>query len=95
VGLAVWRDISLLWLIFWTFIAILPVGVLLFFAIKGMHRLRQVTRKYLRSAQSSAIQVSYTTDRLSHQVAAPVIYLRAKVAQADRLRRATLRRKQA
>jgi hypothetical protein len=98
VGLAVWRDISLLWLIFWTFIAVLPVGVLLFFAIMGMHRLRQVTRKYLRQAQAGAQRVSDTSDRLSHRVTAPIISLRAKVAQVDRLcglRTATFRRKQA
>ena len=28
--LGVWRDISLMWLIFLTFIAVLPVGIILF-----------------------------------------------------------------
>jgi len=93
--LAVWRDISLLWLIFWTLIALLPVGVLLGLAIWGMHRLRQGTRKYLRLAQSGAQRVNYTSDRISRQVTAPVIRLRATVAQVDRLRTATFRRKQA
>ena len=39
-GLSVWADISLMWLIFLTFVSILPIGVLFFFMIKGMHRLR-------------------------------------------------------
>jgi hypothetical protein len=40
--LAVFRDISLLWLIFLTLISILPFAVLFFFAIQGMRRLRQL-----------------------------------------------------
>jgi hypothetical protein len=93
--LAVWRDISLLWLIFLTFLTVLPVGVLLFFVIKGLHGLRKVARRYLPMAQSGAQRVSDTADRLSGKITAPVISLRAKVAQVDRLRIAAFRRKQA
>jgi hypothetical protein len=91
-GLAVWRDISLIWLILWTLLAVLPVGVLLFFAIKGLHHLRPMTRKALRSVQSRIWQVGNVADRLSQKATAPVVRLRARAAQVDRLRRAAFRR---
>ena len=92
--MAFWRDISLMWLILWTFIAILPLGAILFFAIKGMHRLRPATRRALRTAQSKAEQVRDVTGRLGAKVAAPAIHLRARAAQVDRLSRAIFRRRE-
>ena len=92
-GLAVWRDLSLMWLILWTFLAILPIGVILFFAIKGMHRLRPATRRILRTAQSKAEQVNDVTGRLGAKLAAPAVHLRARAAQVDRLSKAIFRRR--
>ena len=92
--MAVWRDISLMWLILWTFIAILPIGVILFFAIKGMHRLRPATRRVLRTAQSKAEQVRDVTGRLGAKAVAPAIQLRARAAQVDRLSKAIFRRRE-
>jgi len=92
-ALAVWRDLSLMWLTFWTLIAILPIGVILFFAIKGMHRLRPATRQALRAVQSKVQQVSDISGRLSIKVAAPAIQLYAKAAQVDQLNRAILGRR--
>jgi len=93
-SIAVLSDISLMWLIFWTLIGVIPFGVLFFCAIKGLHRLRPATRKYLRLAQSGAKKVSDTSDRVSHQVTAPIIGLRAKWTQVNRLRTAAFRRRQ-
>lgn len=92
--MAVWRDLSLMWLILWTFVAILPIGLVLFFAIVGMHRLRPATRKALRAVQSKAQQVTDVTGRVSVRLAAPAIGLRARAAQVSRLTTAILRRKE-
>jgi len=91
-GLAVWRDISLLWLILWSLIAVLPVAVLLFFAIRGMHRLRQLAKTYLPLAQEKASLVALKTEEISHRAVAPIIGVRAKTAQVDGIRNAILRR---
>jgi hypothetical protein len=92
--LSVWADISLMWLIFLTFIAILPIGVLFFFMIKGMHRLRQLTVQYLPLLQDKARLVATKTDEISQQVAKPVIGVYAKSAQANGLRKAIFTRRQ-
>jgi hypothetical protein len=92
--LAVFRDISLLWLIFLTFIAILPFGVLFFFAIRGMRRLRQLAKQYLPIAQEKARWVADKTEEVSHKVSEPVISVQAKAAQADGIRKAIFTRRQ-
>ena len=100
-GLAVWRDISLLWLIFLTLIAVLPFGILFFFATRGMRRLRQLVKKYLPVAQHAAAQAAVVTEKASQKVANPFIEMNARAAQVDSIvnaisTRTTLtRRKQA
>jgi hypothetical protein len=81
--LAVLRDISLLWLVLLTLIAILPFGVLFFYAIKGMIRLRQVAKLYLPIAQEKTRLVADKTNEFSHKVATPIIQVQAKTAQAN------------
>ena len=93
-GLAVWRDISLMWLIFLTLIAILPVAVLFFFAIKGMQRLRQFFVTYLPLLQEKASLVATKTDEISQQVTNPLINAKAKTAQVSGIRSAILSRRQ-
>jgi hypothetical protein len=87
-SLAVWRDISLLWLIFLALIAVLPFGVIFFFAIRGMHRLRQLALLYLPLAQDKARLVADKTEEISRKVTKPVIQAHAKVAQVDGVRKA-------
>ena len=93
-GLAVFRDISLLWLIFLTLIAILPVGVLFFFAIRGMHRLRQLAKLYLPIVQERARWVANKTEEVSQKVSDPIISVKAKTAQAHGIRKAIFTRRQ-
>jgi hypothetical protein len=93
-GLAVWRDISLLWLILLSTIAILPFAVLFFFAIKGMRRLRQLAITYLALLQDKSSLVATKTDEISHQVVKPIINARAKVAQVSGIRNAIFSRRQ-
>jgi hypothetical protein len=91
--LAVWRDISLLWLILLTLLAVLPLGVLFFFAVKGLHRLRQLAKQYLPLARNRAQQVADRTERISQKVTGPVIGVRAKKAQVGGISRAILARR--
>ena len=60
----VWRDISLMWLIFLTFIAVLPFGVIFFFAIMGMRRLRQVVKRFFPQAQEQVRIVAEKTEEI-------------------------------
>ena len=94
-GLAVFRDISLLWLIFLTFIAVLPLAVIFFFAVKGMHRLRQLVKQYLPLGQEKAAQVAAVTEQVSQKVARPFIEVQAKQAEVSGILNAISRRKQA
>jgi hypothetical protein len=92
-GIAVFRDISLLWLIFLTLIAILPFGVIFFLIIQGLHRLRQAAKKYLPIAQEKAQMVADKTDEISQKIASPAISAHAKAAQIDGVTRAILSRR--
>ena len=92
--LAVFRDMSLLWLIFLTLIAILPFGVLFFFAIRGMHRLRQLAKQYLPLAQEKARLVADKTEEVSQKVSDPIISVKAKTAQVHGVRKAIFTRRQ-
>ncbi len=82
-GLAVWRDMSLMWLIFLTLIAVLPFGVIFFLAVRGMHRLRQLAKQYLPVAQEKAAEVATKTDEISQKVANPFVEVHARAAQVD------------
>ena len=93
-GLAVWRDISLLWLIFLTFLVILPITVLFFYLIKGMIRVRQVAEEYLPIGQEKARWLADKTEEISQKVAEPVISMHAKSAQIKGIRQAIFTRRQ-
>ena len=93
-GLAVARDISLLWLIFLTLIAILPIAVIFFFAIKGMNRLRQLAVLYLPLVQEKSRLVATKTEEISRKVVNPIIDAKAKTAQANGIRSAIFTRRQ-
>ena len=94
-GLAVWRDISLMWLLFLTFLSILPIGIVLFFLIKGMIRLRELLVLYLPLVQEKARLVADTTDDVGHKVSQPIIGAKAKAAQVEGISKAIFRRKAA
>ncbi|MFC2029429.1 hypothetical protein ACFLWA_01725 [Chloroflexota bacterium] len=95
-GLAVWRDISLLWLIFLTLVAILPFGVLFYYCIKGLRRLRQLALIYLPIAQVKAREVADVSEQVSLKLSSPIIGAKARAAQARGISDAILmRRKQA
>jgi hypothetical protein len=90
--LGVWRDISLMWLIFLTFIAVLPVGIILFYAVKGMRRLRQLAKLYLPIAQDKARLVAAKSEEISQQVAKPIITTYGKAEQVTTIAKSIWRR---
>ena len=91
--LAVWRDISLLWLIFLTLLSVLPFAVLFFYAIKGLHRLRQLAKLYLPIAQEKARMVADRAEEISQQVASPIIAIESKSAQVNGITKAIFTRR--
>jgi cell division protein FtsB len=92
-SLAVWRDISLIWLIFLALLAILPIGAVFFFAVRGMHQLRQVLKQVLPQAQETASLVAVRTDAISRKVAEPFIAAQARAAQVNGMTKAILTRR--
>lgn len=92
-GVAVWRDVSLMWLTFLALIASLPFAVLFYLAIMGMVKLRQAVKRYFPLVREKAELVSDTTEKASHRVAAPFIQVQAKSAQIDGIRKAIFRRR--
>jgi hypothetical protein len=92
-SLAVWRDISLMWLIFLALLAILPIGAVFFFAVRGMHRLRQVVKRVLPLAQERARLVAARTDEMSQKVAEPFIAAQARASQVNGITKAILTRR--
>jgi hypothetical protein len=94
VGLGVARDISLMWLIFLTLIAILPIGVIFFFCIKGMIRLRALAILYLPLVQEKTRFVADKTEEISGKVVEPIINAKARTAQASGIRSAIFTRRQ-
>ncbi len=91
--LAVWRDISLLWLMFLTLFAVLPFGVIFFFGIKGLNKVRQLLKRVLPIAQLKARQAAAGTEQVSIKIAQPVIRAHAVRAQVSAVTRTALRRR--
>ena len=87
------RDASLIWLIFLTLLAVIPFGVLFFFCIKGMIRLRQVVKLYAPLVQDKSRLVAAVTEEYSQKIASPIISARAKAAQVDGTTRAIFARR--
>ena len=92
-GLATWRDISLIWLIFLTLLTILPISILFFYVIKGLNRLRQLVKIYMPIVQEKARFVSIKADEIGQRITSPIIGAHAKAAQVDGVTRAIFGRR--
>lgn len=89
--LALWRDISVVWLSLFCFIGlIIPVAISLF-AVKGMHVVVDRTPRLLRQVQGYSRALRTKVDVASYQVAEPVIKAHKTSSRVstllDRLRR--------
>lgn len=92
--LEVWRDVSLIWLILLSLIAVLPIAVILFFGILGLNSVRQAMKKYLPIAQEKARQLASATEKVSVKIARPVIGASAASAQAKTITRTVVTRRE-
>lgn len=92
-SVAVWRDVSLIWLSLLTLLAIVPITALFFFAIKGMRALRRQAKRLLPLAQEKTRLVADKAEEVSHQVARPFISIDAKAAQVHGVAKAILVRR--
>lgn len=90
--IAVWRDISLVWLVFLTLLAVLPWGVVFFFLVKGMAKVRQGVKKIMPILQAKANQVARGADQASYKIAQPVVGAHALGAQVGTITRTVFRR---
>jgi hypothetical protein len=90
--LGVWRDISLIWLLLLTIISVLPISIVLFFLVKGLHRLRQIVKAYLLMGQNMAGQVAAKVDEICNRIVAPFVGLYAGWARVNAITRAIFRR---
>lgn len=92
-ALSIMRDLSLIWLLSLALIASLPFLVLFYFAVRGMKRLRQLTKQYMPVAQDYARLAADKTEEASQKVASPFIRIEAKRAQANGIAQAVFARR--
>jgi hypothetical protein len=92
-SLSIMRDLSLIWLLSLALLASLPFVVIFFYAIRGMKRLRQLTKQYMPVAQDYARLAADKTEEVSVKVADPFISIKAKKAQADGITQAVFSRR--
>lgn len=90
--LGVWRDISLIWLLTLTIISVLPISIVLFFLVKGLHSLRRLLKQYLLLGQNLASQLAVKVSEICDQVIAPFVGLYAGWARLNAITKAIFRR---
>jgi len=83
VSLALWRDISAVWLLLLCFIGMLIPLAASFFAVWGMHKALERARTALTAAQSVSSTVRDKAGTASEQVVRPVIGAQRLAARAS------------
>ncbi|MBI5303391.1 MAG: hypothetical protein HY868_14750 [Chloroflexi bacterium] len=86
-GLAPWRDLSIVWFVFWTFIVMLIPGAAFFYAVRGMRWLNRHVHLGLLHGQIWALRIQRGAQRASDSVAEVPIRMHSNAARA----RVTLR----
>jgi hypothetical protein len=81
VSLAFWRDVSLVWLSLFCFIGLVIPLVALYFAVRGIHLAHRQLALLLQRTQGYSRTMRQQSDRLSQQVAAPVIRAQGQAAR--------------
>lgn len=77
-GIAFWRDISVIWLSLFCFIALIIPIAILYFAVRGMNALQAKVLPLFRKGQAFSGAVRTRTERISQQVAEPVIQINSR-----------------
>jgi hypothetical protein len=79
--LAAWRDLSLIWLIFWAFlIGIVPL-VLLYFVVRGMQAVNRTVPRYLKLGKYYSGIARQQTRKYSALLAEPVTRTHGQAAR--------------
>lgn len=91
-GLALWRDIAVVWLALLCFIGMVLLLVVAIFAAKGMHVAIARTPRLLRQAQGYTRALRTQVDAASYRVADPVIQVQRQSTKFSTLIDRLLRR---
>lgn len=67
--LAPWRDLALVWLIFWTILFVAVPGIVLYFVQLYLRRFRKWLRTPMQNAQLWSRRIEQGTQRASERVA--------------------------
>jgi len=81
--LALWRDLSIVWLILWTMLFVAVPGIALYFAQLYLRRFRRWLRMPLLTAQVWALRIQQGAARASDRAANAPIALHSAGARAD------------
>jgi hypothetical protein len=73
VSLAFWRDVSIVWLSLFCLIGLAIPLVVFYFAVRGLNFVHRHVAALLQRGQGYSRIMRQQSEKLSHQVAAPVI----------------------
>ncbi|MCX6044236.1 MAG: hypothetical protein NT075_03935 [Chloroflexi bacterium] len=80
-SIALWRDISVVWLSLFCFVALVIPIVILYFAVRGMNFVQVKVHQLFQKAQGISRMVRVQTEGISEKVADPVIQVHGRFAQ--------------
>ncbi len=80
-SIAFWRDLSVVWLSLFCFIALVIPIVILYFVVRGMNYVQGKVHMLFQKAQGISRLVRVQTDRISDKVAEPVIQAHGRFAK--------------
>lgn len=81
--LALWRDLSVIWLSLFCFVGLAIPLVGLYFAVRGMNALHDMTYRLMRRTQRLSRQVPVQTDRAAAKVIDPLIRMQAQATRIE------------
>lgn len=77
-SLAFWRDLSVIWLSLFCFIALVIPLVALYFAVRGMNALQRKVTPLVELAQKYSRIVRMETEKISNKVVEPIIQINGR-----------------
>lgn len=80
-NLALWRDISIVWLSLFCFIGLLIPIALLYFVVRGMNAAQVRILPLFRQAQGYSQRARQQSETLTNRVAEPIIQVNKRAAK--------------
>lgn len=81
--LAFWRDLSVVWLSLFCFVGLLPPLAILYFAVRGMNALHEMTHGFLHKAQSISHRIPAQTEEAAKRVQEPIVKWRRQTTRVE------------